>query len=225
MIIQELRVQDYAQNRKTASTGGAFGQSAFSGGGAFGTTQPQQSAFGAPTPSTGAFGAFGQPQQPQPAPTTSAFGATTGTSPFGQPAPQPQQQSAFGSFGQTNQQQQPQQQPQTSAFGGGSAFGTTAAKPATGFGGFGGGTTSTFGNTGATNSVFGQPNNQQPQQPSAFGQPSTNNTGLNAFANSMSSNFSRVLVLIPSACRCEQERLRTASADYEYNGRLRDRRW
>ncbi|KAF9031831.1 hypothetical protein BDZ89DRAFT_1131665 [Hymenopellis radicata] len=159
---EELRSQDYSQGRKTASTGGgAFGQAAFGGTSAFG--QPAQtSAFGAPTNTGGAFGAFAQPQQ------TSAFGGAS-------------------AFGQNTQQQQQQQQ--TSAFGN-SAFGTTANKPATGFGAFsgggGGGTTGAFGSTGNTGgSLFGQTNTQQQQQPtSVFGQTNTaNNTGLNAFAN------------------------------------------
>ncbi len=182
-FIQELRFQDYAQGRKTASTGGgAFGQSAFGGTSAFG--QPAQTpAFGAPTNTGGGFGTFGQPQQNAP----SAFGATTGTSAFGQPQPQ-QTTSAFGggsAFGQNTQQQ-----PQTSAFGN-STFGTTANKPATGFGAFsggGGGTTGAFGSTGnAGGTPFGQ-TNTQPQPASLFGQTNTaNNTGLNAFASTYNS--------------------------------------
>jgi hypothetical protein len=139
---QELRVQDYAQGRKTA---GSFGQSAAFGTqqpttGLFGTTQPAQpnqqpSLFGAPanTTSNTGFGAFGgstTTNQPTAPATTGLFGGTT----FG--GQQPAQTSAFGggAFGST----QPQQtQQQTGLFGGGSAFGSTAPKPT--FGAFGGG--------------------------------------------------------------------------------------
>ncbi|KAJ6561461.1 nucleoporin autopeptidase-domain-containing protein [Mycena vulgaris] len=176
---EELRIQDYAQGRKTA---GAFGQSAAFGGvqqpatNMFGQPQPAQqtSVFGggAAQPTTG-FGAFGTPA-PAAAP---AFG---GGGAFGQPQqPQQQQQQqptpAFGQFGQ----QQPQQPQQPSVFGGGTtgAFGA-APKPA--FGGFGGG--GTFGATNNANPLGG--NQQQPAQPSVFGnnaaQPAT---AFNAFGN------------------------------------------
>lgn len=133
-------MQDYTQNRKTAST------SAFGTGPTFGTTQPttttgagagifgsqtnqpaQNSIFGGGqtnTTGTGGFGTFGQTNQPsttQPAP--GIFGGSTA---FGQqqqqPQPQQQQTSPFGTFGQQNQ---PQPQQQTGGiFGGG--FGSTA---------------------------------------------------------------------------------------------------
>ncbi|KAF8581174.1 hypothetical protein K439DRAFT_1636403 [Ramaria rubella] len=188
---EELRVQDYAQGRKTANSfpsaaaPSAFGQPAQQQQpttGLFG--QPANTGFGQPQqpqqPATG-FGAFGQPQQPQ----QNAFGA------FGQPQ-QPQQMSGFSAFGQPNQnqqQQQPaagfnafgqqnqgQQQPATTGFG---TFGqqNQQNKP---FGTFGQqpNTTSafsTFGNTSApatgTTSLFGQPPPQPPQTSpfSAFG--------------------------------------------------------
>lgn len=132
--LQELRLQDYMQNRKTAGT---FGQTTFGGSaqpstGVFGSQQPQQttqpSAFGATTtaPSTG-FGAFGQSTG-----TSTAGGGLFGGG-FGSQQQQSQQptQSAFGSFA-------PQAQPQQQT---GGAFGSTtsafgaAAKPT--FGSFG----------------------------------------------------------------------------------------
>ncbi|KAI9574825.1 nucleoporin autopeptidase-domain-containing protein [Boletus coccyginus] len=190
--LEELRLQDYQQNRKTA---GAFSQTSF------GTPNTQTTnLFGAPTTTqqpatgsifgggttgafgttttTGALGAFGQQ------PTT---GTSTGTSIFGGSSafaqPQQQQPSAFGAFGQ-QQQQQPATSAGTSIFGGTGSFGQP--KPATGFGStFGqpaGG--STFGGTGAAGafgqpaaqpatgtSIFGQP--QQQQTPSAFGAATT----------------------------------------------------
>ncbi|KAK0230415.1 nucleoporin autopeptidase-domain-containing protein [Armillaria fumosa] len=177
--LEELRCQDYAQGRKTASTGGAFGPSAFAGSqvsqpagsGLFGSQQPNQqtSAFGT-TPNAGgsAFGTFGQNQANQG--TTSAFGGG-------------------GAFGQAQQTQQPAQQ--QSAFGalgqqqtGGGAFGTTNAfnKPASAFGSFANPSgTSAFGSGGAFGQNNAANNQQQQQQSSVFGQPSTN-TGLGAFA-------------------------------------------
>ncbi|EJD51201.1 hypothetical protein AURDEDRAFT_149853 [Auricularia subglabra TFB-10046 SS5] len=179
---EELRVQDYAQGRKTA---GGFGQ-----GAAFGTQpqQPQQggSIFG---------GTFGQPAAA--ANPTPAFGSTFGSTPaatgaFGQPAAGTSTfgQPAVGAFGST----QPAQ-PGSSLFGGGAggstfgqpaagtqtggfgAFGQAQNKPATGFG-FGAGATtqptSTFGG-----GAFGQP----AQQPAAgtFGQPAGQTSGFGAF--------------------------------------------
>lgn len=137
--LEELRLQDYQQNRKTAG-GAAGGTSAFGApaGGAFGSNTSTTSAFGQPAASTGGFGqpqtsAFGQPaqtsafgagatgatgglfgQQQQPA-TTSAFGQPAGTSAFGAST------SAFG------------QPAATSGFGAGAntggAFGAAASKP------------------------------------------------------------------------------------------------
>jgi hypothetical protein len=196
---EELRMQDYQQNRKTAGSN-AFGQSAFGG-----TTQPSAapSLFGQPQP---------QPAQPQPAnPIFGSFGntaannANTGTgnafSGLGQNPAQPtggfgtfnqtsQQPAAsgFGAFGQPQQQPQQQQPPQqppqqqqgASLFGSTGAFGSQN-KPAGGFGtgGFGGAP-----NTGSTG-LFGQTNTaQQPAAPtSLFGQsqPANNTFGGGAF--------------------------------------------
>ncbi|KDQ64139.1 hypothetical protein JAAARDRAFT_144613 [Jaapia argillacea MUCL 33604] len=182
---EELRVQDYAQGRKTASTS-AFG----------GTT------FGAPTPTTTGTGLFGQPpqqpagglgsafglgqqQQQQPAP--SAFGAsTTGTGTgtglfgsFGQTQPQqqqqPQQTSAFGTFSQPQQQQQ--QQPATGGLFGTGAFGQQTQqqqKPAA-FSAFGGGT-----------GAFGQTSQQQQpaQGGGLFSQPQQGTSAFNPLGQS-----------------------------------------
>jgi nuclear pore complex protein Nup98-Nup96 len=150
-------LQDYAQNRKTASTS-AFGTgqptfgttqptttaTATTGAGIFGsqTNQPAQNSLfsGGQTNTTGGFGAFGQANQPSTTqPAAGIFGGTA----FGQqqqPQQQPQQQQAstFGTFGQQNQPQQQQQQQQAGGIFGGSAFGSTANKP-----GFG--TTGAFG--------------------------------------------------------------------------------
>jgi nuclear pore complex protein Nup98-Nup96 len=138
---QELRMQDYQQNRKTAGSN-TFGQSAFGS-----TAQP--------APTTNLFGHSAQQQQ-QPQPTNSIFGsfgnasannanpggafgglgqnppaATGGFGTFNQPSQQPSQQpatSGFGSFGQ------PQQQQNTGLFGNsGGAFGPQN-KPSGGFG-------------------------------------------------------------------------------------------
>ncbi|KAF6762038.1 nucleoporin autopeptidase-domain-containing protein [Ephemerocybe angulata] len=199
---EELRVQDYAQGRKTAGTTGAFGQTpAF--GAAPASTQP----------STGLFGAT------QPAQTNSVFGATPAAAPattgfggFGGNAAAPAQPAGGGLFGGggafgTNTQQQPAQ---TGAFGGGAfgaqtqqqpqqstglfgatnttnAFGSTAPKPA--FGGFGttpaaGATPSAFGGTGA----FGGQTTQQPASQPATGlfgaaQPAATSNAFGATAN------------------------------------------
>ncbi|KAG8218498.1 nucleoporin autopeptidase-domain-containing protein [Butyriboletus roseoflavus] len=178
--VEELRSQDYQQNRKTA---GAFGQTSF------GTPATQApSLFGAPTttqqpttgsifggattgsfatnttqPATGAFGTFGQ-QQP-------TAGTSTGTAfPTGSAFAQPQQQqtSAFGAFGQP--QQQPATGTSTGIFSGPSAFGQP--KPATGFTSTFGQPTggSAFGGTGTTN-AFGQPATQPTTGANIFGQP------------------------------------------------------
>jgi nuclear pore complex protein Nup98-Nup96 len=133
--LEELRLQDYNQNRKTGTAQPAQGTG-------FGATN---TGFGAPMGQTST--AFGQSN-------TTGFGAQPQTNAFGQ---QQQQQPAFGAgatqtgglFGQT--QQQPAtgfgQQPATSAFGGSSAFGANnqqsvgfgaaannAAKPSFSFG-------------------------------------------------------------------------------------------
>ncbi|KAH8114824.1 nucleoporin autopeptidase-domain-containing protein [Phellopilus nigrolimitatus] len=204
---EEVRVQDYAQGRKTA---GGFGQSA-----TFGLNQPAQSAtstFGQPAASTSAFGGFGQnstqPQQnptPQPA---SGFGG------FGQPAAsQPSAfgggtgTSAFGTFGQNNAQ--PQQTPAPSVFGGGTgAFGQNANQQQPAPSAFGGGGTfgqnnqpkpfGTFGSTTAgtnafgTGGAFGQSNQQPAQQTgttgNAFGQPASQPQGTTSAFGSFGAN-------------------------------------
>ncbi|KAI0268301.1 nucleoporin autopeptidase-domain-containing protein [Gloeopeniophorella convolvens] len=164
---EELRTQDYQQNRKTAGSN-AFGQSAFGSTsqpattGLFGQAAQQQpanpafgsfgntganantgSAFGQNTPqSTGGFGTFGQASQPQAQqPTTGAFGS------FGQP----QQQQGGGLFGAGGA---------GAGAGAGGAFGQN--KPLGGFGATG---TGAFGsNTNATGptGLFGQSNAAQP---------------------------------------------------------------
>ncbi|KAH9482342.1 Nucleoporin nup189 [Psilocybe cubensis] len=186
---EELRVQDYAQNRKTATATGAFGQTAFgatqpSTSTLFGgqPQQPGQSLFGASnnTATPSAFGAFGQPAQPAATNPAPAFG---GTGAFGQPQPQAQT-SAFGTTtGAFGQPAQPQQQTSIFGTGGTSAFGNTANKPA--FGTFGSGTgTGVFGGTGTsafssaqqpaqqpaqTTSIFGAAQPAATTQPSPFG--------------------------------------------------------
>ncbi|KAF4619585.1 hypothetical protein D9613_004951 [Agrocybe pediades] len=195
---EELRIQDYAQNRKTATTTtGAFGQSAFGAAAQPATTsifgaqpaqQPTTSVFGNTntTGTTNAFGAFGQPGAQPATNTGSVFGG--GTSAFGQT--QPQQQSAFSTTNAFGQTQQPQQQ-QTSIFGGGgtSAFGN-AAKPANAFSAFGGTGTSTGTNafgTGTGTSAFGAQPQQPAQTTNIFGstQPAANTqtSAFGAFGN------------------------------------------
>ncbi|GAN09230.1 nuclear pore protein [Mucor ambiguus] len=183
--LEELRLQDYQQNRKTA-TGAPGGAGAFgaSTGGAFGASAGATgSAFGQPAGATGGFGqqqqtsAFGQPAQ------TSAFGAgATGGGLFGQQQQQPATTSAFGqpaagtsAFGaSTSAFGQPAA---ASGFGAGAAtggaFGAAASKPfsfgstpAPATGGFGQPATSAFGQPAASTGAFGQ---QQPATTSAFG--------------------------------------------------------
>ena len=144
--LEELRLQDYQANRKTASAGPGFGQQQqqqqqqqqTTGFGATGTgfgqttTQPPTSGFGAFSAAkpTGT-GLFGQTAQP----TSTGFGgfgsntaASTGGGLFGQNVQQP----STAAFSQPQQQQQ-QQQPPTS-FGG---FGQNTQNTGTGFGTFG----------------------------------------------------------------------------------------
>ncbi|KAJ3985756.1 nucleoporin autopeptidase-domain-containing protein [Lentinula detonsa] len=161
---EELRVQDYQQGRKTATTG-AFGQAPTSGG----------------TQTTGS-SLFGQLQNNQPAQTNSIFGAPKPTTGFGTFGGSTANTGGFASssnaFGQTQQQQQQQQQQQPST---GFGFGQTQQQPQQQ-------TTSLFGNTNTGGSAFGNTNpiggafgtgtfgtntNQQPQQQqtgSIFGQ-------------------------------------------------------
>jgi len=129
---QELRLQDYAQNRKTASA------SAFGAASAFNTTQPAATgAFGSQTdqPTQGGifgggttntttgsgFNAFAQNNQQAPQPNSGVFGGSA----FGQQ----QQPGGFSAFAQQGPPQQPQQ---GGIFGSGSAFGNTANRPAFG---------------------------------------------------------------------------------------------
>jgi nuclear pore complex protein Nup98-Nup96 len=156
-------LQDYTQNRKTASsstfgTTSAFGSTQPTNTGIFGaqSNQPSStSAFGGGTTNTGGFGAFGQ-QSNQPSTTQPGAGIFGSGSTFGQQPQQQQQQqqpSGFNAFGQQQQQPQQQQQQQQQQqhqqpqqgggiFGGGSAFGNTANKP--GFGSTGAFGTSTW---------------------------------------------------------------------------------
>jgi nuclear pore complex protein Nup98-Nup96 len=135
-LSQELRMQDYQQNRKTAGSN-TFGQSAFSS-----TTQPTTTTnlFGqsAPQqPTNSIFGSFGNASANSANPGSAFSGlgqnpspATGGFGTFNQPSQQPSQQpatSGFGSFGQ------PQQQQSTGLFGSSSAFGSQN-KPLGGFG-------------------------------------------------------------------------------------------
>ncbi|KAI5120247.1 hypothetical protein M0805_007551 [Coniferiporia weirii] len=204
---EEIRLQDYAQGRKTA---GGFGQSA-----TFGLNQPQPStsAFGQPAAGTTTFGGFGQNnQQPSTTQPTNAFGS------FGQPSQATTTafgggtgSGGFGTFGQNNQQQQPtpsvfgggtgafgqsgtqQPQPTTSVFGGGGAFGQNNNQQPKPFGTFGTTGTGAFGS-------FGQNNSQQPGQTSTtgnvFGQPANQNQGTGVFggfgaANTNNSSLSK----------------------------------
>ncbi|KAI8640494.1 nucleoporin autopeptidase-domain-containing protein [Parasitella parasitica] len=167
--LEELRLQDYLQNRKNASSAPAssFGTS---GGGAFGATPATTSAFSQPT-ATGAFGqqqpsAFGQPAQ------TNAFGASVGASgslfgqqqpgsntpAFGQPAT-----NAFGSSNSAFGQPSTANTSFGSAANTGGAFGTAASKPfafgstpAPTTGGFSQTTNTAFGQAAPTTSAFGQ---------------------------------------------------------------------
>ncbi|KAL0950152.1 hypothetical protein HGRIS_010147 [Hohenbuehelia grisea] len=207
---EEIRVQDYAQGRKTA---GAFGQSAAFGGA---TAQPTTSIFGAtpaqPAAAPSSIFGGGTTTTAQPASGFGAFGtqntaAPTTNSVFGggafgqQQQPQQQQpaQTGFGAFGQPAQQ--PQQS--TSIFGGntnGGAFGQP--KPATGFGTFGSG--GAFGNNAAaptTTNAFGQPQQQQPAN-NIFGQaqPAANTTNaFGAFGNTANNNAAKPLFGQPAA--------------------------
>ncbi|KAG0228754.1 hypothetical protein BGW42_001996 [Actinomortierella wolfii] len=170
---EELRLQDYQQNRKFAGQGGGFGAPS-----AFGQ-QPTQTGFGATQPTTG----FGSTTTTGFGGTSTGFGTggfgTTGTTGFGSTAPstggfgqQPQQQTTgfgmgtgtgFGSTGTTGAFGT--STTGATGFGGTTGFGATAAKPA--FGGFGATATSQpatggFGTTGGlgaggtqTTSLFG----------------------------------------------------------------------
>ncbi|KAJ7679060.1 nucleoporin FG repeat region-domain-containing protein [Mycena polygramma] len=177
------------QNQQPAAGGGLFGQSQSqpaTGGGLFGQPQNQ------PQPATG--GLFGQSQnqqQQQPAAGGGLFGQSQQPAAGGGLFGQSQNQQGGGLFGQNNQQaggglfgasQQNQQQP---AAQGGGLFGSAplfgAPKPAGGlFGGtstnnqqpnlFGNSTNANplFASNNATNSMFAQRPQQQPQGPPPF---------------------------------------------------------
>ncbi|KAH7106248.1 nuclear protein 96-domain-containing protein [Auriculariales sp. MPI-PUGE-AT-0066] len=169
---EELRVQDYAQGRKTASS---YGQIGF-GGGMFAAANPTPG-FGTPATAgsygAGAPGGFGQPPtgpssfaNPAGQPQTSLFGGSATTGGFGQP---PAGTAGFGGFGQ--QQPKPAafvaQQPTAGGFG---TFGQPQQPPAA---------TGTFGQPQTANG-FGFGNNATQPKPlfgagatatPAFGQP------------------------------------------------------
>lgn len=141
--VEELRVQDYQQGRKTGNGGQA------AGGFSFGQPSQTTGGFGQPAaqPSGGLFGAA--PQQ-----NSNPFGATQNNNTGGLFGGQQQQQTG-GLFGQ----QQPQQQgglfgasTTTQPAQGGGLFGSTAAQPAQ-----------------STGFSFGQTNNNQPASSTAGG--------------------------------------------------------
>jgi len=153
--LEELRLQDYAQNRKVASGPTTTGFGATGGFGTFGQTQPQPTGFGQtqPAASTGLFGASNTG--------TTAFGQTPASTGFGSTA------TTGGLFGQTK--------PATTGLFGNSTATTTT--PAAGglfgnsTGGFGATNTATTGGFGQTAStgtgLFGQ-NNNQPKPATGF---------------------------------------------------------
>lgn len=190
--VEELRLQDYQQGRKTGNAGpstGGFGQPAATnafgagstGGSLFGG-QAQQSTggFGASTTGGGLFGQNNQQPQQQ---SGGLFGSSTNTNTtggglFGQPA---QQQSGGGLFGQNNQQQQQQQgstgftfgqsQPANNAASSGFTFGQNNQQQNKPGGLFGGGSTGGFGSTTTqpASSGFSFGSNTAAQQPQAGG--------------------------------------------------------
>ncbi|KAG0164768.1 hypothetical protein DFQ28_007701 [Apophysomyces sp. BC1034] len=181
--LEELRLQDYTQNRKTAANtvapGGFGAQPATGGFGAssmstpfgqsatatpFGQQQQTTGAFGQPQATTGAFGSatgggslFGQQQQ-QPGTGTTAFGApSTATGGFGS--------TAFGGVSSTPAFGAAA----TGGFGAAAntankpfSFGSTASTTQPAAGGFGAAaTTPAFGQPAAGATGFGQPAQQQ----------------------------------------------------------------
>ncbi|KAF8794857.1 Nuclear pore complex protein Nup98-Nup96 like protein [Argiope bruennichi] len=188
--LEELRVEDYAANRKGSSTTGVMG---------FGAPAQQTSIFGTPAASTSAFsfggtqskplfgttgttntfgsgGLFGQPAQTQ---NTGLFGKPAG---FGTPATSAAPVFNFGGtsgtslFGQNNQQK-PLFGQTTGSTG---LFGNTATTQSTGFG-----SGASFGGFGATNQqstgLFGA-------KPTGFG--TTNTTTTNTFSFGNTNNMS-----------------------------------
>lgn len=158
---EELRFQDYQQNRKFSTTAGGpttnsiaspFGQQANGTNNTFGLGNKNTMGAGGSTFGQVSSSSFGQ-QQPG-----TAFGQPT-TSPFGQQQTQPQQ---GGLFGQQNATNSPFGQATTNT----SPFGIN--KPATAGGLFGQSTNTVAPFGQANNSPFGQQNQQQ--QGNAFGQ-------------------------------------------------------
>nr|OQO26906.1 hypothetical protein B0A51_07353 [Rachicladosporium sp. CCFEE 5018] len=165
---EELRVEDYVQNKRypqgnsfgSGSTFGGFGggnaaQPAQTGGGLFGNSGSTSTGFGGGNAGTGfgggatSGGLFGQNK---PA-TTSLFGGANTSS----AAPS----TGFGA----------------TATGGGGLFGNSAQQPATGGGLFGGsGSTGGFGANASGGGLFGQANQAQPAKPAFGGFGASNNT-------------------------------------------------
>ncbi|KAK6434391.1 hypothetical protein LTR95_009428, partial [Oleoguttula sp. CCFEE 5521] len=164
---EELRVEDYVQNKRypqgnsfgSGSTFGGFGggntaQPAQTGGGLFGNSGSTSTGFGGGNAGTG-FGA----------------GATSGGL-FGQN--KPATTSLFG--GANTSSAAPSTGFGATATGGGGLFGNTAQQPATGGGLFGGGgSTGGFGGNTSGGGLFGQANQAQPAKPAFGGFGATNN--------------------------------------------------
>ncbi|KAL3477129.1 nuclear protein 96-domain-containing protein [Aspergillus californicus] len=165
----------------SSNTGGGFGASNNTTGGAFGSgslfgnsNQQQQNKplFGSGTTGTTGgtgFGGFGA----QNTSSSTPFGGTAATSsPFGQQQQQPAGTTALGGFGQNQAQTQTQNKGLFGAFGGGNQQ-QSSTPPAGGL--FGGAT-----NTGS--SLFGQNQQQNQQQPgsSLFGGNNQQQTGTNS---------------------------------------------
>ncbi|VDL69526.1 unnamed protein product [Nippostrongylus brasiliensis] len=166
--IEELRIDDYIANRKTPSaTGGLFGSSTTTNtaGSIFGSTPAKPSLFGSSTT------------------TTSPFGATQGTSLFGQNNNNATaiRMVYYRAFGTT----QPQQQ--TGSLFGGSSFGTTTTTTsAFSFGSTTNTTSSPFGQTAtSTTGLFGS--NTATNTGSLFGKPA--GTGTFSFGGSSNATF------------------------------------
>ncbi|CAO1616764.1 unnamed protein product [Parajaminaea phylloscopi] len=190
MSVEELRVQDYEQGRKSGnaasgntSTGFGFGQgqtgqpsTGFGGAqstGAFGQSQQQPATgglFGSQSGQAGG-GIFGGGQQQTQQPASGGlFGQASAqsnntSSLFGQ---QPSANSGFAFGGNNQQQQQQQQQPASSGFSFGSAN-NNAAKPGGLFGGFGGSTQNATPSAGGFSFGQQQQPQQQPAQTAGFG--------------------------------------------------------